>query len=179
MKIITAFLGMALLLSVVSCDSSPSLQEYYVDNSENPNFIAIDLPASLLNIEETELPEEQQEALRSLRKLNILAFKKTGSNQAEFELEKGKVSEILKGSRYKDLMKINSPEMKGMVKYQGDDDAIDEVVIYGNNNEKGFALVRVLGEDMNPAHLMNLVKAIQKSDFQGEQLGALKDFISD
>ncbi|NNF18806.1 MAG: DUF4252 domain-containing protein, partial [Flavobacteriaceae bacterium] len=80
---------------------------------------------------------------------------------------------------YKDLMKINSPEMKGMVKYQGDDDAIDEVVIYGNNNDKGFALVRVLGENMNPAQLMNLVKAIQKSDFQGDQLGALSDFIAD
>ncbi|NNF19400.1 MAG: DUF4252 domain-containing protein, partial [Flavobacteriaceae bacterium] len=55
MKLITAFLGTALLLSVLSCNSSPSLQEYYVSNSENPNFIALDLPASLLNIEETEL----------------------------------------------------------------------------------------------------------------------------
>ncbi len=177
MKKLTATLSFLVLALLWGCSSTQSLQEYYVDNAENPNFISLDLPASILNLDEVDLTEEQRTAVESLRKLNILAFRKTSENSAEYEVEKTKVNTILKNSKFKELMKLNSSYGKGSVKYLGEADAIDEVVIYGNSNEKGFALIRVLGKDMNPAYLMQLMQAIQKSDYKGEGLGEIGQFL--
>ncbi|KAB5491976.1 MULTISPECIES: DUF4252 domain-containing protein [Flagellimonas] len=167
--------GMAIVLA--SCSSQQSLQEYYVDNSENPNFLSIDVPASILKMDGVDLTPTQKEAVESLRKFNLLAFKKNSENEAEFEMEKKKVKEILKGDKFVELMKINSKYGKGVIKYLGDEDAIDEVIIYGDSDDKGFALVRVLGKDMNPAHIMQLMQAIQKSEYKGEGLGEIGDFL--
>ncbi len=166
-----------LLMSLSACSSTQSLQEYYVDNSENPNFLSVDLPVSLLNIEEANLTAEEKEALQSLSKLNVLAFKKNGTNEAEYKAEKTKVKTILKSDKFNELMRMNTEYGKATIKYMGEDDAVDEVVIYGDNAEKGFLLVRVLGDDMNPAHLMQFIKAVQKSDYKGEGLGELGEFI--
>ncbi|RIV68433.1 DUF4252 domain-containing protein [Flagellimonas aequoris] len=169
-----AVMGAVLL---ASCSSQQSLQEYYVDNSENPSFLSIDVPASILKMEGVDLTPTQKEAVESLRKFNLLAFKKNTDNEAEYEMEKKKVKEILKGDEFVELMKINSKYGKGVIKYLGEEDAIDEVIIYGDSNDKGFALVRVLGKNMNPAHIMQLMQAIQKSDYKGEGLGEIGAFL--
>ncbi len=169
-----------ILLGVIlisACNSTQSLQEYYIDNSENPNFISLDVPTSILNLEESSLDETQIKAYQSLRKLNLLAFKKTTSNAAEYTAEKAKVTAILKNKDYKDLMSLNSEYGRGVIKYLGEDDAIDEVVIYGSSDDKGFALIRVLGNDMNPAHIMQLMKAIQSSEFDEDALGDIGKFL--
>lgn len=170
-------LAIVCLLVLSACSSTQSLQEYYVDSAENPNFISLDVPTSILNLEETDLSNVQREALESLKKLNVLAFKKTTQNAAEYKAEKVKVNAILKNDKFVELMKLNSSYGKGVIKYLGDEDAIDEVIIYGNSNDKGFALIRVLGNDMNPAHLVQLLQAIQKSDYNGEGLGEIGKFL--
>lgn len=156
------------ILLLMGCSSTQSLQEYYVDNSENPNFLAVDVPANILNLDEASLDETQQTALKSLRKLNILVFRKTDENAQAYEEESAKVKEILKNSEFKDLMKLNTQYAKGVIKYSGEDDAIDEVVIFGDSKESGFGLIRVLGDDMNPAHFIQLMQAVQKADLEGE-----------
>ncbi len=170
-KLLTVFV----LTFLTACSSTQSLQEYYVDSTENPNFLSFDVPASILNLEETDLTPTQKDAVESLRKLNILAFKKTNKNEAEYEIEKSKVKAILKNPNYTELMKMNTEYGRATVKYLGDDDAIDEVIIYGNDDTKGFALFRVLGDDMNPAHLVQLLQAVQKSNFKGEGLEKIGD----
>lgn len=177
MKQIVKGLLVVFTIFLASCASQQSLQEYYVDNKENPNFISLDIPASILKMDDVDLTNAQQEAVESLRKFNLLAFKKTGDNVADYKLEKAKVKEILKDEDFIELMKINSSYGKGVIKYLGDDDAIDEVIIYGDSKDKGFALVRVLGKDMNPAHIMQLMQAIQKSDYNGEGLGEIGKFL--
>ena len=176
MKKVIAITVVLLGLLVVSCSSKQSLQEYYVDNTENPNFLFFDVPASIVNLDKSHLTENERMALGSLKKLNIMAFKKTMENTGEYEVEKTKVNTILNTEEYTELMKMNMDFGRATIKYKGDDDAIDEVIIFGDNKEKGFALIRVLGENMNPANFAQLVQAIQKSDFNGEgleQLGAL------
>ncbi|GMN09185.1 DUF4252 domain-containing protein [Croceitalea sp. MTPC9] len=165
------------MVFLAGCSSQQSLQEYYVDNKENPNFISLDIPASILKMDEVELTDKQKKAVSSLKKFNLLAFKKTSNNSTDYKLEKAKVKEILKNDKFIELMKINSSYGKGVIKYLGDDDAIDEVIIYGDSKEKGFALVRVLGKDMNPADVMQLMQAIQKSDYKGEGLGEIGKFL--
>ena len=177
MKHILKGISIISMVLLASCASQQSLQEYYVDNQENPNFISLDIPASILKMEEVELTEVQREAVGSLRKFNLLAFKKTSENEAEYKVEKAKVKEILKGEDFVELMKINSQYGRGVIKYLGEDDAIDEVIIYGDSKEQGFAVVRVLGKDMNPAHIIQLMQAIQKSDYDGEGLGEIGKFL--
>ena len=177
MKNIINSLLAVMMLVMASCSSTQSLQEYYVDNSENPNFLSIDLPVSLLNMEKADLNAEQREALNSLKKMNVLAFKKTDTNTIEFEAEKTTVKAILKNEKFIDLMKLNTSYGKGVIKYMGDDEMIDEVIIYGDNDEKGFMLIRVLGNNMKPANLVKFMQAIQKSDYKGEGLGEIGDFI--
>jgi len=165
---------LVLALSLASCSSTQSLQEYYVDNSENPNFLSFDVPVSILNLQESELSSKEKEAISSLRKLDILAFRKTSDNAIDYKTEKTSVKTILKNPDFIELMKMNTPYGKATVKYLGDEDAIDEVIIYGDNKEKGFALIRVLGDDMNPANMLQLLQAIQKSDYKGEGLEKLE-----
>ena len=178
MKKLKYSLLIAVTFLFLSCSSTQSLQEYYVDNAENPNFISFDLPASLLNLEKADLTAEQKKAYTTLKKLNVLAFKKTMENVAEFTSEKAKVKAILKNEKYEELMKLNTPYGKGSIQFLGEDDAIDEVIIYGDNQDKGFMLVRVLGDDMNPANLMQLMQALEKANVDGKQLEGLMGFFN-
>lgn len=176
MKNIRYIIILVFVISLSSCSSGPSLQQYYVTNAENPNFLSFDLPASLLNLEKVDMDDEQKEAVSSLKKLNILAFQKKDGNNTEYIVEKAAIKSILKGSDFSELMKMNTEFGRATIKLKGDDDAIDEIVIYGDNDEKGFILIRVLGNDMNPANFVQLIQAIEKSDFEGkglEQLGNL------
>ncbi|MCK0147002.1 DUF4252 domain-containing protein [Arenibacter sp. F26102] len=179
MRKIFGKLALAILSAIVmtACSSTQSLQEYFVDNEGNPNFLSVDLPVSLLNMDKADLTEDQREALGSLKKLNILAFKITADNLTEFQKEKSNINAILKNSKFTELMKMNTSFGKASVRYLGDDDAIDEVIIYGDSDEKGFMLVRVLGKNMNPAKLVQFMKAMEKSDYKGEGLGGLKEFM--
>jgi hypothetical protein len=170
-------LAMLLVIAMSACTSTQSLQEYYVDNADNPNFLSLDLPVSLLKMEKADLSQDQREALGSLKKLNILAFKITTDNLMEFRKEKENINSILKNGKFTELMKMNTSYGKASVRYLGDDDAIDEVIIYGDSDDKGFMLVRVLGKNMNPAKLVQFMKAMEKSDYKGEGLGEIGNFL--
>ena len=160
-----------------SCNNSKSLQQYYVDNQTNSDFMAVDFPANMLNIEESALDEAQKEAFNSIQKMNVLAFKLTDENREAFKEESTKVREILKNPIYKDLVKLNSGDIKATVKYLGEEDAIDEVIIFGTNKEMGFAVVRILGEDMKPENVMKLMSVIEQSDAGDQSLAAIKGFL--
>jgi len=177
MKASQLIIGLLTAFLFVSCSSTQSLQEYYIDSSENPNFLSVDLPVSLLNLKMAELNAEEKAAYESLNKLNVLAFKKDDTNADEYTAEKTKVKAILKNPEFNELMKMNTAMGKATIKYLGDDDAIDEVVIYGDSKEKGFVLVRVLGNDMNPALIAQFIKAMEKSDYNGEGLQKIGEFL--
>ena len=91
-----------------SCNDEPSLQKYFVENTENKNFIALDLSPSMLNVDSSKLSTDENEALKSFEKVNILAFKLNDSNKAEFEIERTKLNKILKEEKYQQLMKFGS-----------------------------------------------------------------------
>lgn len=153
-----------LLVSVAffSCSNgSPSLQEYFVKQNENSNFISLDIPSSVLSVDNSMLSAQQKQAFESVKKLNILAFRLNQENALQYEKEKQTIREILKDDKYQDLMVINSGPHRGTIKYLGSDDAIDEVIIFGSSDEEGLALIRVLGKDMKPENMITLVKALE------------------
>jgi hypothetical protein len=163
-----------LLMSFIACEKEPSLQKYFVEKTESTDFISVDMSPSILNIKPDALSTEQQEALKTFKKMNILAFKIKDENKAKFEGERTKVKEILKDEKYQELMKFGSGKEGAAVYFVGKDDAIEEFVLYGSQNDNGFAVVRILGDKMNPEDFMTLLSALQKSDIDMDQLKPLE-----
>jgi len=57
---LTVFLTSLLLLS---CDSKPTIQKYFVANSENKDFVALDISPTILNVDKTKLTAEQKKSI--------------------------------------------------------------------------------------------------------------------
>lgn len=166
-----------LVATFFSCDQNPSLQTYFVDNQEKPNFLSIDVPLSMLKIDESKLTEEQKEAYNSIDKVNMLAYKKDSVDQTNFKMELSKVKTILDDQKYQELMRGgNSTEGKFVVKYLGDDDDIDEFILFGNSNDMGFAVVRILGDEMDANKLMQLSSVLQKGNIDNANISQFMDF---
>lgn len=165
------------LLTLVSCNSNPSLQRYFVENTDNKDFISLDVSPDILNLEKTKLSAEQNEALKSFDKMNILAFKANATNQTQFETERAKVKAILKDPKYQELMKFGSGKDGASISYVGPDDNIEEFVVFANRKENGFAVVRVLGKNMNPNNIMTLMSVLKQSNINMEQLKPLQELI--
>lgn len=158
--LVIAFLAMA-------CDSYPSLQKYYVDSKENREFISVDIPASIVSLKDTDASDEIKETLKSIRKINFLGFQLKDENATNYSEEQAKVKEILKNPKYQELMRLSDQGKSLAIKYVGEDNAIDEVILYGSDKELGFALVRILGKNMDPSKMMALATEIQLNNDSG------------
>ncbi|MCT4629994.1 DUF4252 domain-containing protein [Winogradskyella sp.] len=166
-----------LVVAFTSCNQGPTLQTYFVDNELKPGFISGDAPASLLNVENIDLTKEQKEAYESIDKLNFLAFTIDESNKEEYKVELDKVKTILKDPRYQELMRGgNSTDGKFTVKFIGEVERIDELILFGNANDRGFVVARVLGDDMNAGKLMSLQSVLKDMNFDDTNLNGLTDF---
>jgi hypothetical protein len=166
-----------LSLLLMSCNSEPTLQKYFVKNTENKNFIALDISPSILNVDETKLSVEQNSALKSFDKMNILAFKLNEKNKDLFEVERAKIDGILKDPKYQQLIKFGSGKESASISYVGSDEHIDEFVLFANRKETGFAVVRVLGKDMSPTNIMTMLSVLKESKIDLEQLKPLQQLI--
>ena len=167
-------------LVLVACNKQRTVQEYYVQKQESDNFISIDLPASLLKVEEG-ASEETKKTMATIKKLNILAFKVNETNAAEFKTELAEVKSILKGDNYTELMRMKHEGINIVINYQGTDDAIYEFLLLASNNEKGFALARILGDKMQPEKIMKMAEDFKNIDKEGagDALSQLSDLFGD
>lgn len=177
MKVLLFIITLLVSLVFGSCNSEPTLQKYFVENTENKDFIALDISSNILNVDKTKLTAAQSEALHSFDKVNVLAFKLNDKNKSQFETERAKVNLILKDPKYQQLMKFGSGKQGASVSYIGTDDHINEFVFFANKNDAGFAVVRVLGKDMNPTNIMNMISILKESKIDLEQLKPLQELI--
>lgn len=166
----------SLLLS--SCNCEPTLQKYFVENSGKKDFIQVDLSSSLINKEKMKLTPEQKAALESFDKMNIIAFKANEKNKAQYDVESQKVTEILKNKDYQQLMKVGSGKDAATVSFVGDENHINEFVFFAKKKENGFAVVRILGNDMNPNNIMNMISLLKSSNMNLEALKPLQGLMN-
>jgi hypothetical protein len=172
-----------LLVSVVillcSCEDKPSLQKYFVENTESSKFIAVDLAPSIIKTDKMALSETEIAALKSFEKMNILAFRTDSTNSVGYDEEIKEVKTILKDESYQQLMKAGSGNDGAAIYFVGEDDEhIEEFVVLVGKKENGFAVVRVLGKDMNPTHIMNMLSLLQKSQVNLDQLKPLQQLMN-
>src|SRR5690606_18209353 len=106
---------------------------YFVEHPESKNFLAQVLPISILEIDDSKLTADQREAVKSIEKLNFLAYKIDTTNVEVYNTELAKVKTILKDEKYNELIDFNYNGAKVSVKYIGDDDLADEFIIFGSS----------------------------------------------
>jgi len=152
------------LLTLMSCNSDASLQQYLVDKQDDDKFVKVDLATSLLKSNQANFSQEENDVLETVKKINVVAFPIAESNAADYEMEKAKVKTILKDEKYQTLMQMGSGSSGATLKYVGEDGAIDELIVFASDDEKGFAVFRLLGDKMRPESMMKLMNSIDRGD---------------
>ncbi len=166
-----------LVTAFTSCNQGPTLQTYYVDNELQPGFSSFDVPTSVVNVEKVEMTDEQREAYKSVNKLNVLTFVLNETNTEDYKVELEKINTILKNPKYEELMRGSTSDGRFVVKYLGESEAsIDELILFGSASDKGFAIARILGDDMNAGKIMQLGEVLQNANIEDSQLDGLTEF---
>ena len=164
-----------LVVALMSCNQGTTLQTYFVDNELKPGYSQIDAPTSLINIDQVEMTDEQREAYKSVDKLNILVYTPTDSLEG-IGAEIQKVNQILKDPKYEELIRGNTMDGKFSIKYIGDVDNVDELILFGSSEDKGFVVARLLGDNMNAGKIYGLRNVLQNANFDNTNLNGLTDF---
>jgi len=161
MKKITTVLALFVLaLFATSCDQEQTLQEYLVESQEKNGFITVDVPINFIKPKSLDVSEDIQETIKSIRKVNLVALPVQG-NEEVYQAEKDKLTKIFKNKdRYKSLMRMNSQGIKMNIYYAGSADAIDEVIAFGYANDKGVGVARILGDNMDPSKIIDMMNNI-------------------
>ena len=174
MILIKFILGIGLAaLTLFSCSNEKSLQRYLVDRQDDDSFLKIDIASSLLNTDNHNLSQEEKDILETVKKINVVAYPIKGENAGDYELKRQELKDILNQGQHKTLMKYGSNKQGATLKYLGEEDAIDEIIVFASDEEKGFALFRLLGKKMEPAKMIKLMKAIEKGDLDVSKLESI------
>ena len=176
-KYITALI--LTLLALASCDNQKSLEEYLVEKQDDDKFLKVDVAASLLQSKTNTMTREQKDILATIEKVNVVAYPVQEGKTEEYKTEKQEVKSILDQEEYKLLIKMGSNNKGATVSYTGEEDAIDEVVIFANDKERGFAVLRVLGEDMRPDQMIKLMRSVEKGDLDISKLQGIGEIFKD
>lgn len=173
-----AIVAKALALLMVGCQSEPSMQKYFVAHQQKPGFSVFDVSSSIINTEKAQLTAEQKRVLGTFKKLNVLFYKVDPKNPQALYKEQEQVQQILKDTiHYQPLIKFGSGKDGGSIRLVGTEDQVDELVLYGCNKDGGLAIIRVLGEKMNPADALTFLSVLQSSEVNLQQLEPLKGIL--
>jgi hypothetical protein len=156
----------------------PDLEVFIFDKQEQPGVISFDIQSGLLSETET-LDEDAREALKSLKKINVLLFPvKKAQDDIRNRKDIEQLDNILKKDKYQPLMSFGSGKSKAKMYLVGDEDQVDEIIIYARDKDKGWGLFRLLGKDMNPAAMMKVLKHLNpESLLSGMDEKNIKDIL--
>lgn len=161
-KITTIFSLIFLVAFASSCKNEKSLQAYLVDTSGKEGFFTGDLPVSSVLSPKADVSDDVKETLKSIKKINVAYLPKTDDNTTAYETEKAKLKNIFTDNDdYKSLMQMKFKGMNVKVFFTGDTDAIDEVIAFGFGDQQGVGVARLLGENMNPAKVIEMMNSVK------------------
>lgn len=173
-------LGLGVFISVFffGCNSQPSLQTYFVDHQESPNFISMDVPISFLGAKDVKMTDRQRQAVNSIDKLNMLGYSLRSGDNDSYNKEVNEIKDILNDKRYNELLRLgNLNDGRVKICYVGDDEVIDELIVFGRSNKYGFAVIRVLGDDMEVSKIMELGPIISQLNSEDINVEGFMDFM--
>ncbi|MEM6720622.1 MAG: DUF4252 domain-containing protein [Bacteroidota bacterium] len=176
MKKTSSFLLLLLVVMMMaSCSDKNSLQNYFIDHAEQVGFSSSTIPISILKQEGFQLTQKQEEALDAIDRVNVLLYRADANKKEEFATERNNIKGILKNEKYEDLMNLGR---NGAIKYIGTDDAMDEIVIFLSDKQMGgFAVTRIIGDNMTFEKFMELYKLTEQGNMP-LSLGNLSGFMT-
>jgi hypothetical protein len=71
----------------------------------------------------------------------------------------------------------NPADGKLYIKYIGEDSEIDELIVFGFSSANGFAIIRVLGDDMELSKIMKLESVIDQFDTENANVEDFMKFL--
>ncbi|MBW2938083.1 DUF4252 domain-containing protein [Aureisphaera sp. CAU 1614] len=166
-------------LTLISCDNGKSLQRYLVDKQEDDRFLKVDIATSLFQSDDSKFTEEEQDILKTIKKINVVAYPVKNGNLTEYESEKGIIKGIIDQEQYKTLGSVKSSDMHMTMKYVGKETAIDEVIVFASSSEKGFGIFRLLCDDMRPDQALKLMKTMERGDLDLSKLSGIGEVFSE
>jgi len=161
-----------LITLFISCSGTPSLQKFLVEQQERNDIISFDLSASLLEGNKQFTGAKDLETLKSLKKINVLAYKITTTGANTYVTDTQTIKSILQSKKYQELMRFGKGSQGAKVYLVGDSEAVDEIIVFAKDKQTGWLILRVLGNNMQPEKIIQLM---QKLDFNSMDLGKLKD----
>lgn len=176
MKKAKLILIIILASSIISCKNEKSLQQFIVNQQEKSEIISFDIPASMLALKDEMQTSDNLNTLKSIKKANVLAFKIDDTNKDVYLSEKEQLKNILKQEKYAELMRFGKSSKGVKVHMVGSDESIAELIVFANDDELGWLLVRILGSNMQPEKIMQVVS---KMDFDNSDIDVskLKDIL--
>jgi hypothetical protein len=145
---------------MLSCSSERSLQVFIVDQQEKSDIISADFQTSMLSLDEKVANEEDLKTLKALKKVSLIGYQIKEGEEARYKAEVSELKNILKQDKYGELMRIGSGKKGARVYVVGEEDKVDEIIIFGADNTKGWLLIRILGKDMDPGKMMQVAQKI-------------------
>jgi DNA-dependent RNA polymerase auxiliary subunit epsilon len=137
------------------------LQSYLVESSGKDGFYTGDLPVGSLLTAKADVSDEVKETIKSVKKINVVFLRKTDDNTADYEAEKAKLKNIFTSDEYKSLGSVKAKGMNVKVYYTGNTDSLDEVIAFGYSKEVGVGVARLLGQNMNPAKVIEMMNSVK------------------
>lgn len=159
-KLTTIFSLVFLVLFASACKNEKSLQSYLVESSGRDGFFTGDLPVSSILSVKADVSDEIKETMKSIKKINVAFLRKTDDNSATYEVEIGTLKNIFTSEDYKSLGSIKAKGMNMKVYYTGNTDSLDEVIVFGYSKEAGVGVARLLGENMNPVKIIEMMNSV-------------------
>lgn len=158
---------------VTSCKNDKSLQKYLVETSGKEGFMTGDIPVSSLISAKADISDEIKETIKSVKKINVIFLAKTTENQTIYEAEKNTLKNIFTNNDYKSLGKLKAQGMNINVYYTGKTDSLDEVIAFGYSNIVGVGVARLLGENMDPAKMLEMLQNITMDENNLKNIGGM------
>lgn len=171
-------LGM-LAIFFLSCQNEKSLQKYLVEKQDDDKFVKMDIAASLLQASTSNFTPEEKEIFSTIKKVNVVAYPIKEGDTAEYLAEKLELKNVLDQDQYKELTRMNSNNWSATLKYTGEEDAINEVIVFASDNKRGFAVFRLLGDKMRPDQMIKLMKSLENGDIDASKLSGFGPIFKD
>tara|TARA_B110000003_G_scaffold53347_1_gene53115 strand:- start:68270 stop:68806 length:537 start_codon:yes stop_codon:yes gene_type:complete len=146
---------------LTSCDNKLTLQSYLIESKEKKGFMNVDIPFNLIQLKNQDITEDIIKTYESIKKVNISALPYV-NNEISYEIEKKILLEILNNSdNYKDLFRMDAKGMKMNIYCNGESDLIKEVIVFGYSKQVGVGVARILGDNMNPNKIMQMIEYLE------------------
>ena len=116
--------------------------------------------------------------LASIKKMNVVAYSKKEGSQADFDIQTKRLKLIFDQQKYLVLGSFKAKSQNVTLMYLGDEDAIDEVIVYVLDNDKGLAVFRLLGNNMNPSDILKLSGMLEQGNIDLSKLTGLEDIFN-